>query len=82
MTKTERLYGKNFDKKYLNMQIEVCGYKLQRIGILVDELLKVSMYARDEDRIREVLKARDWNEKVIRDSKDMLREEDKNVRII
>jgi len=76
MLKTERLYGKNFDKKYLKMQIEVCEYKLQRIGILVDELLKVSMYARDEDRLREVLKARDWNEKVIRDSEDMLREDD------
>jgi len=78
MTKTERLYGKNFDKKYLKMQIEVCEYKLQEIEVLLDELLKVNMYARDEDRLREVEEAREWNEKVIKDNEEMLREDDES----
>ncbi len=73
MTKTEYMYGKGFDKEVLKKQIEICEYKLERISLLLYELLKVNMYARDEDRIRILINARDWNEEVIRDSKEMLR---------
>jgi len=48
---------------------------IKRISLLLHELLKVNMYARDEDRIRILINARDWNEEVIRDSKEMLRGE-------
>jgi thymidylate synthase len=72
MTKTEYLYGKDFDKQILKKQIEVCEYKLAKIERLIKELLKVPYEARDKDRLREVLEARDWNEKVLRESEEIL----------
>ena len=72
MKKTEYLYGLGFDKKYIKMQKEVCEYKLERIEVLIKHLLKPPHYARDEDRLRAVMKARDWNEEVLRECKEML----------
>ncbi len=72
MKKTEYLYGLGFDKKYIQMQKDVCEYKLERIEVLIKHLLKPPHYARDEDRLRAVMKARDWNEEVLRECEEML----------
>ena len=72
MTKTEYLYGRGFDEKFIQMQKEVCEYKLERIEVLIKYLLKAPYYARDEDRLRAVMKARDWNEEVLRECEEML----------
>ncbi len=53
MTKTEYLYGRGFDKKFIQMQKEVCEYKLEWIEVLIKYLLKAPYYARD------------WNEEVL-----------------
>jgi len=74
MTKTEYLYGLGFDKTILEKQIEVCEYKLQRISMLMNKLIDIPFYARDEDRIDKLLKARTWNENLLQESKEMLKE--------
>jgi len=73
MTKTEYLYGRNFSADMLNQQLNICNYKLERLKLLLDELLSVSMYARDEARIRKVLRAREWNENLKTECEEMLR---------
>ena len=65
MTKTEYLYGKDFDKRHLKMQIEICEYKLEKIEKLLKVLLDVPIYARDDERLGEIVKARDFNQRII-----------------
>ena len=76
MTKTEYLYGRGFDEKFIQMQKEVCEYKLERIEVLIKvlikHLLKVPYCTRDEDRLRAVMKARDWNKEILRECEEML----------
>ena len=68
MKPTKYLYGKDFENKYLDMQIQVCEYKLARIKELLTTLLSVPMYARDEQRINAILEAREFNENLLKDS--------------
>ncbi len=47
------------------MQIEICEYKLEKIEKLLKVLLDVPIYARDDERLGEIVKARDFNQRII-----------------
>jgi hypothetical protein len=60
MTKTTYLFGEDIDKTIIEIQKSVAKYKIKKAGELLTKLLRVNMYARDDERIAKVIKAQQF----------------------
>lgn len=69
---TEELYGKNFDKRYLLMQKEVCEAKIEAAMKRLLFLLQFPLEKRDHKAITKIEKAIDYNEKLLKDTERAL----------
>lgn len=69
MKKSEYLYGKTINYMKNMGYIEALNEKISLCDDLLTELLKVSYRARDTVRINDVIKARKFNEQLIKELK-------------